>query len=113
MRGISCYSEDMQSLAQIKTTARKIDRKIEIGISFRGYQYTCTRAGMRKGAPILMDGGHWIIVDPSLAPFDGPDGYDQPAAVSKILALHVALQAAGLEATWEGRYCDSILVRVG
>jgi hypothetical protein len=48
-----------------------------------------------------------------MAPFLGPEGYDQPAAEVKISALHTAIQAAGLEATWEGRYCDSILVRVG
>lgn len=54
-----------------------------------------------------------IIVDPAMAPFLGPEGYDQPAAEVKISALHTAIQAAGLDATWGGRYCESILVRVG
>jgi hypothetical protein len=103
----------MQTLTQIKTTIRKIARQTKLGLSFRGYQYTCSRVGMRKGAPIKMDGGHWIIVDPAMAPFLGPEGYDQPAAEAKISALYTAIQAAGLEATWGGRYCESILVRVG
>jgi hypothetical protein len=103
----------MQTLTQIKALIRKTARQTKLGVSFRGYQYTCSRVGVRKGAPIKMDGGHWIIVDPELAPFRGPEGYDQPAAEAKISALHTALLAAGLEATWGGRYCESVMVRVG
>jgi hypothetical protein len=104
----------MQTLTQIKTTIRKIARQTQTQIGETiGCQYNCKRTGMRKGAPVRMGHGLWLNVEPVLDSFKGSEGYDKRAAVLKISALHTALLAAGLEATWEGRYCDSILVRVG
>jgi hypothetical protein len=104
----------MQTLTQIKTTIRKIARQTQTQIgAIRGHQYTCKRLGVHKGAPVKLGQGLWLIVDPAMAPFEGAAGLDKPAVVSKVASFHAALQAAGLETIWDGRYFDPVMVRVG